>query len=377
MAEPGPSSYLICGADILTPAGWQEFDLSVVDGRISDGSDGRGPVLDASGLRIVPGFIELQVNGGWGHDLQREPATLWALARRLTEVGVTTFLPTLTTNGFARRREALSIWRAGPPARADYLGADALGWHFEGPWLAPSRHGAHSRELLQPIPAEAPADYTPADGIRLVTLAPELRGATALIRTLTGRGVVVSCGHTEASVDQIRAALAAGATMGTHLFNAMSGLHHRNAGAAAGFLLEPSYVGLIADGVHVTPDMIALAWRLAEGRLILTSDAVAEMGTPSAAVSGAAVRLVDGTLAGSTVGLDASVRNLMAFTGCSLAAAVGAASEVPAQCLGLTDRGRIELGRRADLVALDDGGRVVLTFVAGQLVVDRRADRRI
>jgi len=377
LAEPNPSSHLICGADILTPAGWQEFDLSVVDGLISDGSHGRGAVLDASGLRIVPGFIELQVNGGWGHDLQREPATLWALARRLTEVGVTTFLPTLTTNGFARRREALSIWRAGPPARADYMGADALGWHFEGPWLAPSRHGAHSRELLQPIPAEAPPDYTPADGVRLVTLAPELRGATDVIRTLTERGVVVSCGHTEATVDQIRAALAAGATMGTHLFNAMSGLQHRNPGAAAGFLLEPSYIGLIADGVHVAPDMVALAWRLAEGRLILTGDAVAVMGTQAADATGDAVRLFDGTLAGSVIGLDAAVRNLMAFTGCSLAAAVAAATEVPAQCLGLTDRGRIELGRRADLVALDDAGRVVLTFVAGQLVVDRRAARRV
>jgi N-acetylglucosamine-6-phosphate deacetylase len=366
------NSHLICGAEVLTPNGWQEFDLNVVDGIIADGSDGRGDVLDASGLRIVPGYIELQINGGWGHDLQREPAALWALARRLVEVGVTSFLPTLTTNGFARRREALSMWRAGPPDRAAYGGAEPVGWHLEGPWLAPSRHGAHARELLQPVPAEVPSDYTPVHGVRLVTLAPELRGAMEMIAGLVDQGVVVSCGHTEATPEQARAARAAGATMGTHLFNAMSGLHHRNAGMAATLLLEPNYVTMIVDGVHVSPEMVALAWRLAQGRLIVISDAVSAMGTVAASATGDAVRLFDGTLAGSSIALDAAVRNLVAFTGCDLADAVAAASEVPARCLGLADRGRIEIGRRADLVGLDPAGNVVLTFVAGRLLHDRR-----
>jgi N-acetylglucosamine-6-phosphate deacetylase len=369
------SSYLICGADVLTPSGWQEFDLSVVDGLISDGGEGRGEVLDASGLKIVPGYIDLQINGGWGHDLQREPAALWALARRLVEAGVTSFLPTLTTNGFARRREALAVWRAGPPDRAGHAGADPLGWHLEGPWLAPSRHGAHSRELLQAVPSSAPGDYTPAQGVRLVTLAPELRGATEMIAALTSQGVVVSCGHTEATPDQARAALGAGATMGTHLFNAMSGLHHRQVGMAATLLLERFFVALIVDGVHVDPDMVTLAWRLAQGRLIVISDAVSVMGTGAASATGEAVRLFDGTLAGSSVAIDAAVRNLMAFTGCELSEAVAAATDVPARCLGLADRGRIEVGRRADLVGLDGEGNVVLTLVGGQLLHDRRLPR--
>lgn len=365
-------SHLLCGGDVLTPRGWQEFDLVVVEGMISDETIGRGGVVDASGLKIVPGFIDLQVNGGWGHDLQREPAALWRVAEQLVRLGVTSFLPTLTTNGFSRRREAMSAWRAGPPAGDDFVGADPLGWHLEGPWLAPSRHGAHSRELLQPIPATVPADYLPAGGVRLVTLAPELAGAAELISGLVAQGVVVSVGHSEATVEQARAAFAAGATMGTHLFNAMSGIHHRDVGLAAALMIEPVYLGLIVDGHHVDRSVVRLTWQAAGDRVIAVSDAVAFMGTAAASLAGDAVRLYDGTLAGASVGLDTAVRNLMAFTGCSMADAVRAVTELPARCLGLTDRGRIETGRRADLVALDDEGMVVLTFVRGRLVYDGR-----
>ena len=370
----GETSHLICGADVLTPAGWQEFDLSIVDGIITDGSrtsaTASAEIVDASGLKIVPGFIDLQVNGGWGHDLQRDPASLWVLGRHLVRVGVTSFLPTLTTNGFSRRREALSAWRSGPPV-GEPAGADPLGWHLEGPWLAPSRHGAHSRQLLQPVPAGAPAGYTPAEGVRLVTLAPELAGAVAMIGTLTRQGVVVSLGHSEISAEQAKAALAAGATMGTHLYNAMSGLHHRNAGLAAALLVEPAYLGLIVDGIHVAPDLVRLTWNAAAPRIIAVSDAVAFMGT-EAAPTDDAVRLYDGTLAGSSIGLDAAVRNLMAFTGCDLANAVATVTETPARCLGLVDRGRVEAGRRADLTVLDADDRVVMTFVAGHLAYDAR-----
>ncbi len=368
----GTRSHLICGGDVLTPAGWQEFDLNVVDGLITDGVTGPGAVVDASGLKVVPGFIDLQINGGWGHDLQREPADMWILAQHLVEVGVTSFLPTLTTNGFSRRREALSAWRSGPPDRNEFAGADPIGWHIEGPWLAPSRHGAHSRQLLQRMPSVVPSDYTPAEGVRLVTLAPELTGATEIISSLTRQGVVVSVGHSEANAEQAKAAFDAGATMGTHLFNAMSGVHHREVGLAAALLLEPVYLGLIVDGAHVDPEMVRLTWQTAGNRVVAVSDAVSFMGTGAASGDGDAVRLYDGTLAGSTVGLDGAVRNLMAFTGCTLADAVATVTEIPANCLGLADRGRVEVGRRADLVALDENGEVVLTFVAGQLVHDTR-----
>jgi N-acetylglucosamine-6-phosphate deacetylase len=368
-----PTSHLICGGDVLTPAGWQEFDLNVVEGLIAGGDGGPGEVVDASGLRIVPGFIDLQINGGWGHDLQRDPASLWALASRLVEVGVTSFLPTLTTNGYSRRRQALNAWRSGPPADGELGlgGADAIGWHIEGPWLAPSRHGAHSRELLQRIPDTVPGDYTPAGGVRLVTLAPELAGAAAIVNSLTRQGVVVSVGHSEATADEARTVFRAGATMGTHLFNAMTGIHHRHVGLAAALLVEPVYVGMIVDGVHVAPDIVRLAWRLAGNRMIAVSDAVAFMGTAAASPTDA-VRLYDGTLSGSSIGLDTAVSNLVSFTGCSLIEAVATVTEIPAACLGLSDRGRIEVGRRADLVALDADGRVMMTFVAGRLLHDAR-----
>ncbi|MEM7338604.1 MAG: N-acetylglucosamine-6-phosphate deacetylase [Actinomycetota bacterium] len=373
MADDMVRSHLLFGADVLTPNGWQEFDLNIVDGVISDAAAPDGSVVDATGLRLVPGYIDLQINGGWGLDLQRDPTTVWALGERLVEVGVTSFLPTLTTNGFSRRREALSAWRTGGPAQGNYLGADPLGWHMEGPWLAPSRHGAHSRELLQPIPREVPTEYNPAHGVRMVTLAPELAGAHDMVEELRGQGVVVAAGHTEATAAQGRVAFDAGVTVGSHLYNAMSGLHHRDPGMAAALLVDNRvYATLIVDGVHVSPEMVALAWQAAAGRIIAVSDAVAFMGTVASGATGDAVRLYDGRLAGSTVGLDMAVRNLVAFTGCGLADAVAAVTEIPARCLGLPDRGRIEIGRRADLVALDDEGQVVMTFVGGRLVWDRR-----
>ena len=378
MAEASGRSHLVCGGDVLTPTGWQEFDLNIVDGIISDQAVPGTAVLDVSGLQIVPGYIDLQINGGWGHDLALEPSALWSLSERLVEVGVTSFLPTLTTNGYSRRRDALAAWQAGPPSGEHHRGADAVGWHLEGPWLAPTRHGAHSRELLQPIPRIPPVDFTPELGVRLITLAPELTGAGAMIEALVGKGVVVACGHSEATAVQGDEALDAGVTLGTHLFNAMSGLHHREAGLATSLLLdEATYVSMIIDGEHVSPRLVDLAWRLTPDRLIVVSDAVAFMGTAAADATGAAVRLYDGTLAGAAIGIDGGVRNLMAFTGCDLAEAVEAASTIPARCLGLHDRGSIEVGRRADLIGLDDEANVVLTMVEGELVWDQRPARSI
>lgn len=383
MAESAVRTHLLRGGEVLTPAGWQSADLRIADGlivgldersqRLSTGA--AADVVDVHGLRIVPGFLDLQINGGWGHDFQREPDAIWKVGRRLVELGVTTFLPTLTTDGYVRRRTGLQSWREGQRGVEGFPGAEPLGFHLEGPWLAPSRHGAHSRELLRPVPEEVPEDYRPADGVRLVTMAPELPHALEMAAALKAQGVVVSCGHSEASADQAAAALAGGFTMGTHLFNAMSGLHHRNVGLAAALLLHPdAFFGLIVDGEHVDRDMVQLAWRLGRRRLVAVSDAVAALGTGTSGLrsAGAAQRLADGTLAGSTVGLDTTVRNLMAFADCRLDEAVAAVTENPARCLGLRDRGRIEVGRRADVVALDAEGYVRMTFARGALVWDRR-----
>ncbi len=383
MAESIERTHLLRGGEVLTPAGWQAADLRIDDGAIG-GLDERavgahsGPsreVIDVDGLRLVPGFVDLQINGGWGHDFQRVPDAIWRVGQRLVELGVTTFLPTLTTDGFVRRRTGLQAWREGQRSLGGFLGAEPLGFHLEGPWLAPSRHGAHSRELLRPVPDEVPEDFRPSDGVRLVTMAPELPNALEMASALKDHGVVVSCGHSEASADQAAVALEGGFSMGTHLFNAMSGLHHRKVGLAAALLLHPdAFFGLIVDGEHVDRDMVQLAWRLGRRRMVAVSDAVAALGTGSSGLrsAGAAQRQADGTLAGSTVGLDTTVRNLMAFTDCRLEEAVATVTENPARCLGLRDRGRIEVGRRADVVALDAEGYVRMTFARGALVWDRR-----
>jgi len=368
MVESGP--FILSGGVVLTPSGWKETDLKVADGKITDQLDRRAREIDVSGMTIVPGFIDVQVNGGWGYDLQTDPSTLWALADSLTSVGVTSFLPTLTTDGIYNRYKAFDSWNTGPPDRAGFVGADPLGWHLEGPWLAPSRHGAHSRHLLQPVPSAVPVDYCPSHGVRMVTLAPELAGSLWAIGQLRSQGVVVSLGHSEATMAQAMEAVAAGATMGTHLFNAMSGLDHRSVGLAAALLLEDMYVGLIVDGYHVAPEMVDLSWRLASTRILVVSDLVAARGDTDH--EGLPVRNNAGALAGATLGLDGAISNLMNFTGCGLAEAVRSVTEVPARCLGLTDRGWLEPGLRADVVALDSAGTVTLTLVEGRVAHDAR-----
>lgn len=360
---------------MLTSGGWSTESVQVREGTIvgledagagdTQGMEGR---IDCDGLHVVPGLVETQVNGGWGIDLQVEPSRLWELGGHLASIGVTAFLPTLTTNGSENLTLALDTWADGPPP-GRWQGAEPIGWHLEGPWLTVA--GAHDASLLRPPPSLLAEELRPDRGVRLVTLAPDISGAEPTIRELVSRGVVVSLGHTATDVADAQSAFAAGATMGTHLFNVMGGLPHRDPGLAASLLLGDAWVGLIADGHHVAPEMIDLAWRLASDRIVLVSDAVASM-QPSEATAQSVARLADGTLAGSLVGLDQCVRNVMRFAGADLAAAVAAASTNPAQCLGLGDRGRIEPGARADLVGLDRDHVVRFTMIDGQLVYDAR-----
>lgn len=355
----------------------------------SSGLRSRGAaVLDARGLRVVPGFVDLQCNGGYGIDLAAEPERLWELAALLPRTGVTAWLPTIVTGPPSSRSRALAALRAGPPPElAGTPLAVPLGLHLEGPFLAPVRRGAHDPAWLR-SPAdeaalqEAEVDgWSAASGVRLVTLAPELPGALDLIRTLVARGIVVSAGHSSATEAEAEAAIRAGVRYVTHLFNGMTPLHHRSPGLAAVALTDPRLVvGLIADGVHVTPRMTRVAAQSLGPRLSLVTDAVALLGAGVAGVrlgtqpvvTGAdAARLPDGTLAGSTLTLDRAVRNIVEFAGLGLEDAVRAVTAVPAGALGLPDRGVIEEGAAADVVLLDDAGEVVATVVAGRVAYAR------
>ena len=331
-------------------------------------------VIDAAGGLLIPGLIDLQLNGAFGHDFTADPATIWPVAAGLPRYGVTTFLPTMITSPLATAAEAQAVLAGGRPA--GFQGADPLGLHLEGPFLNPDKKGAHNPAYLRPPAPEAIANWSPEQGVRLVTLAPELPGAIDLIARLAGRGVVVSAGHSLATVDQAQRGFAAGITYGTHLFNAMPPLGHREPGLAGALLADPALtVGLIPDGIHVHPAVVALIWRLkGSDRLTLVSDAMAALGMPpgrydlgdhAVTVTETDARLADGTLAGSILPLDAALRQLIACTGCTLAEALPTVTSTPAALLGLSDRGRLAPGLRADLVLLSPDLTVVKTMTAG------------
>jgi N-acetylglucosamine-6-phosphate deacetylase len=289
--------------------------------------------------------IDLQVNGAGGHDLTESPERLWDVADALARFGATAFLPTLVSPSWSVVDRARAALAGGPPPGFD--GATPLGWHVEGPFLNPARAGAHDPGSLVAPSIGPVADWSPATGVRMVTLAPELPGALAVVEALVGNGVVVSAGHSAATWDQARAGFDAGVRGVTHLFNAMAPLDHREPGIAGAALADERVtVWLIPDGLHVHPGLVGLVRRtVGADRLAVVTDAIAALGMPPGRHSLAgrlvdcdetSARLPDGTLAGSVIGLDAAVRNLAAFAGCSPDEARLAATVVPARLLGLS-----------------------------------------
>lgn len=338
-------------------------------------------VLDGGGATLIPGFIELQLNGGFGFDFTEDPESIWRVGSLLPRFGVTTFLPTVITSPLETVGRAMRVVTTGRPA--DYRGAEPVGLHVEGPFLNPRKKGAHNPAYLRLPSPDLVRGWTPGNGVRLVTLAPELPGALETIAALTRQGVIVSAGHSLATQEEAEAGIASGIRMGTHLFNAMPALEHRAANLT-GVLLTDERVGfgLIADGIHIDPLMVKLAWQLKGGRgLALVTDAMAALGMPPGTsrlggfdviVDETSARLADGTLAGSILTEDAAMRNLMRFTGCTLAEAAETLTGMPAELLGLHDRGRLQPGMRADLVLLDTDHAVLATWVGGELAFDRR-----
>jgi N-acetylglucosamine-6-phosphate deacetylase len=247
------------------------------------------------------------------------------------------------------------------------------------------KKGAHNPAYLRAPELDAIAGWSPDNGVRLVTLAPELPGALDLVTRLVGQRVVVSAGHSTATLAQAKVGFAAGIGYGTHLFNAMPPLYHRRPGLAGALLTDDRPVaGLIADGIHCHPAMVRLAWgALGDRRLNLVTDAMAALGMPpgrhrladlDVLVDGKCARLADGTLAGSVLSLDTALRNLMAYTGCSLQEVLPSITTTPAGLLGLEDsRGHIAPGYLADLNLLTPELAVDTTIAEGEVVYQRPA----
>jgi N-acetylglucosamine-6-phosphate deacetylase len=365
---------VLTGGAVLREGAWVPGEVVCRDGVVvADGPGAGAEVRDVTGLLVAPGLIDLQCNGALGIDVTRAPERLWELAAALPRWGVTAWLPTVVTAPVGAIDAALAALNAVPAAGA--AGAVPLGLHLEGPYLAPAARGAHPDALLRSPSLAEVAGWSREAGVAVVTVAPELPGALEMIEALAGRGIVVSLGHSAATVEQATAGIDAGATWVTHLFNGMPPFHHRSPGLPGVAMADARVrVGVIADGVHVAPTAVAVAQRALGPRLVLVTDAVSPMGLPSEA-PGSGVRLADGTLAGCDTPLDQAVRQLAAFSGCPTAEAVHAATAAPAAVLGDATRGHLEPGARADLVVLTEDLHLVSTYVGGELVHDARWSR--
>ncbi len=376
------SSVSRSAATILAP-GYVVCEAGTITG-VGSGPPPRRPDAELTDGFLLPGLVDLQVNGYYGVELGDADPSGWAsVARRLPETGTTAFLPTFVTSpaeatiASLRRAAAFVPGMAGSPALARVLGV-----HLEGPFISRKRRGAHNPAwITTPDPATIDAFLDAGSGlVRAATLAPEIDGAMAAIKQLTAAGVLVSIGHSDATAQQVSAAAMCGARMVTHLFNAQRPLHHREPGVVGQALADTRLVsGVIADLHHVAGQVLALAFAAAPGRICLVTDAAACAGMPPGRyiLGGEPIELTegdgtppvraDGTLAGSVLRMDSAVANMVAV-GVGLCDAVAAATRIPADLLGRPDLGRIASGAAADLTWLNDDLRTVATWIGGRQV---------
>jgi N-acetylglucosamine-6-phosphate deacetylase len=394
--EEYPRSFSIHNVNLIEDGQMIEDGVIAIDkgrigfaGRKDDYIPTEGVVtLDGKGWYATPGFIDLQLNGAFGVDFNANPDAIEKVAARLPETGVTAFLATFITSPldeYSQKLEAVLNIMASerevseahmPPSRL-------LGAHLEGPFLNPEIPGVHQKKLFLPPTKENLEKFVPLDAVRLMTLAVEMPGGLEAVSWLRERGIVPSIGHSLATEEQAWQAFSHGVSYVTHLFNAMPPLHHRKPGLVGAALgSEQARCGLIVDGIHLHPLVVQIAYNcLGASKMTLMSDAMAGMGMPpgSYSIAGQEVkidensaRLQGGRLAGSVLSMDQAVRNIVAFSGCSLAEAVRMASTTAAEVLGIDDRyGHLKAGYVADMVLLDTALQVQAVFVGGRLAFSR------
>ncbi|XP_028824420.1 N-acetylglucosamine-6-phosphate deacetylase isoform X1 [Denticeps clupeoides] len=372
--------------------------------------------IDCENRIIAPGFIDVQINGGYGIDFSQASDDyslgIAMVAKKLLQHGVTSFCPTIVTSPPAIYQQVLPqirVQNGGPD------GAGILGVHLEGPFISKEKKGAHPPQFIRSFNIGAIADlleiYGQLDNVTMVTLAPELPNSGPVIQELARRGIIVSLGHSVANLSQAEAAVLQGSTFITHLFNAMLPFHHRDPGIVGLLTSEkvPAqnriFYGMIADGIHTHPAALRIAHRAHPKGLVLVTDAVPAMGLPAGCHSlGQQEIHIDGlhayvagvyilslgeheschelililmktfdpgttTLSGSIATMDMCVRHFRDASGCSEEAALEAASLHPAELLNLTHcKGTLDYGSDADFVVLDESFTVRETYIAGQQV---------
>lgn len=377
-------TYTIKG-NVVFPDGVRYREIVVKGDSIVDikKAQSKGSAVDYSvpdGQFIAPGFIDLQINGGFGKEFKTDEDALNVVAANLVRFGTTAFCPTITTTDLPRyRTHSEALLRR----FVDHGLAKVLGFHFEGPALNPKKVGAQNAALLR-VPRELNTEtYIGCDRLRMVTIAPELDGAEDLIASLKKRGVRIGIGHSVVSYDELERMFDPTVMLIVHVFNAMEPLASREPGLAGGALINDEFtLSLIADGIHTHPGIVSLIWKAKadKRRVICISDGSAVAGLPTGTYSIGdrtitrekdRATLPNGTLVGSVLTMNRAVKNMMAFTGCQLHEAVNTVSLNPATYLGLADEiGQVAIGRKADFAIVDADLDVIRTYVQGRQVYD-------
>lgn len=333
--------------------------------------------VDASSYYVSPGFIDLQVNGGAGTDfLDATSEEIDRFSSHWLSTGCTGYLATVITEDIPHMRSAVDgILTTDPP--------NLLGIHIEGPFLSMDKRGTHDGDYVRkPDKTLLNKLITGYENqVKLFTLAPEVPGAEELIEELKNLNITPSIGHSAGTYEDANRALSAGAKAFTHLYNAMTGLHHRNPGCVGAALTSDAFTGLIADGLHIHPPAVNIAGRMKSSkRLFLVTDAISaaglsegsyKLGDQKISIKDGIARLDNGTIAGSTLTMDNAVENYMEFAGTSLPEAVRSATLTPAELIGINDRkGSIEIGKDADFAVLDKDLEVQKAIINGEVVYD-------
>ena len=337
-------------------------------------------VVEYPDSMLMPGFVDVQVNGGFGVDAATEPDHIDVLSENLLSTGTTSYLPTVISSPESLYHEALPELAAsvgGPPS----TGAEILGVHLEGPFISLEKRGAHAVSCIAPPDADFLAHLLELAPVKMMTVAPELEGAKELMTLARNLGVAVSAGHSNAPFDLAYEAFDGTVAGVTHLFNAMSAMHHREPGLPGAAFAHPRVVcGLISDGLHVHPEMVGLAFRmLGPDRICLVTDATAATGvgdgsytlaTRTIYTEAGVTRLGSGAIAGSVLTMDEAFQNILAFTGCTVPEAVRMTSTVPARLVGEGRRkGRLVPGYDADVAVLAPDLSVEAVWRGGEKVV--------
>ncbi len=377
---------LIKGGRVITPLEvLEKADVIIEDHRIF--AVGRGlsnaqadETIDASGRLVAPGYVDVHIHGSAGHDtMDGTVEAIEGIARFLASRGVTSFCPTtLTQPTEAIMRSVRAVYDC--MENGIEGGAQPLGVHLEGPCLDVKKKGAQPEQHIRTAAAINYQQLFSLGNIKLITLAPEIAENNDLIAFARANGATVVVGHSSASYEDLVAAVELGVNHATHTFNQMEGLHHRKPGTVGGvLLLDQIYAEFIADGVHLHPAIVDMIVRLkGSDKAVAITDAISGAGMPDGdyelggqkiVVKDGAVRLADGTLAGSALTLDRGVQNILKFTRATLAEAIQMATLTPARSIGVSDRkGSLEPGKDADLVLLDQNLNVTSTIVMGKVV---------